>query len=121
MDVDLFFIIFPDIGQCFLDHFDPLVMVFLHGGEETVAGKHREDAEQRGLYIQLAGQVVGDGAVAEGQVFDERAEGLHDLCKCGVNRSECRMAGKEKPGEAYFPVLHGLEQLHLRGIIGIEA
>lgn len=121
VDVDFFLIILTDVGQCFFDHLHPFVMVFLHGGEEAVAGKYGQDAEQGGLDVQLVGQVVGHGAVALGQVCGERAEGLHDLCKCGVNGGKCGVVGKKEAGEAYLPVLHGLDQLHLRGVVGVKA
>ena len=55
-----------------------------------------------------------------GDIFACRAEGLHNIMKRIAERGKCGMIRQKGAGETYFPILHGLDELHLRGVIGIK-
>lgn len=50
-DVDLFLIIFPDIGQSCLNPLHPFVVVFLYGSKEPMGRQQGKNAQKRGFDI----------------------------------------------------------------------
>ena len=120
-DVQFFVIVLPYVGQNSFYGFHPLILLPPGAVHHAVLRQQGQDLQQRSLDLQLGNRTVGIDLFPGSGSLLSPAESLHDPFIFLAESEECRMGGVHIPGEGKGSPDQRLDDLLIRGIIGLKA